>query len=141
MLVYHNNHAASKLWSNFQAGVRPQCRVEPSTVEEVAHVLGVVRRKSCRFAVLGGGKSPFKGSSNAEKGITIDLQRLNSVRLHDLASASPYVTVGGGALWTDVYAALEPYNMYAVGTRASFTGVAGSILGGIYCLNSLYGFR
>lgn len=40
------------------------------------------------------------------------------------------VSVGAGNLWADVYRALQPWNMSAVGTRNSLTGVVGSILGG-----------
>jgi len=42
------------------------------------------------------------------------------------------VTVGAGLVWDDVYAALEPYGVNAVGARISGVGVAGFTLGGGY---------
>lgn len=78
--------------------------------------------------MLGGGTAPFRGASNADGGVTIDLQALKFVRESDDYPNS--IDVGGGALWDDVYGYLDPKNLTAVGTRNSFTGVAGSILGG-----------
>jgi len=41
-----------------------------------------------------------------------------------------HVSIGAGALWRDVYAALEPYGVTAPGGRTSTVGVAGFLLGG-----------
>ncbi|KAK8078575.1 hypothetical protein PG996_004745 [Apiospora saccharicola] len=132
----HRNAAAqARLWSRFQSQVSPACRVQPRSADEIAAVLNVVRERRCRFAVLGGGTAPSAGSSNAEGGVTIDLRRMDDVRMVDApktdwSTNDPVVQVGGGARWADVYRLLEPRNMSAVGTRSSLTGVVGSILGG-----------
>ena len=120
--------ASQNLWSLNQADVQPACRVQPRSPQDVARILATVRTISCRFAVLGGGTSPFKGASNAEDGVTIDLSLMNSIELLD--EGPPKLRVGAGNVWQDVYRYLGPRGMYAVGTRNSLTGVVGSILGG-----------
>jgi len=122
--------AKINLWSNFQAEVVPQCRVEPSTAAEVSKILTVAKVYQCRFAVLAGGTSPFRYASNADGGITIDMQRMKRVELID--EDLLHVKVGAGAVWADVYRELDPRNMSATGTRNSLTGVTGSILGGMF---------
>ncbi|KAK8135212.1 FAD binding domain protein [Apiospora sp. TS-2023a] len=138
--TYRNAAARAQLWSRFQSQVSPACRVQPRSADEIAAVLTVVRESRCRFAVLGGGTAPSAGSSNVEGGVTIDLRRMDAVRVLDAppkagggsspASDDLSVQVGGGARWADVYRLLELRNMSAVGTRNSLTGVVGSILGG-----------
>lgn len=109
--------------------------MQPRSADAIAAVLTVVRERRCRFAVLGGGTAPSAGSSNVEGGVTIDMRRIDAVRLVEAPpeggrSAELAVQVGGGARWADVYKLLEPRNMSAVGLRNSLTGVVGSILGG-----------
>jgi FAD/FMN-containing dehydrogenase len=102
--------------------------VQPLSPEEVALALSVVKSHGCHFAVLGGGTSPFRGASNAEGGVTVDLYALNEIKF--VGRDESYISVGGGNIWADVYQFLDPKNLSAVGTRNSLTGVAGSILGG-----------
>lgn len=56
---------------------------------------------------------------------------MNKIQL--LSDNSHAVQVGGGVIWADLYRFLDPYNLTAVGTRNSLTGVVGSILGGKPC--------
>lgn len=88
----------------------------------------------CRFGVLGGGTSPFKGASNIEGGIPIDMSLMNSLN----SDPDPgHITAGGGGQsWAGVYRFLGPRNLSSAGTRTSLTGVVGSVLGGqIYRYN------
>ena len=55
------------------------------------------------------------------------MARFNSVIYHP---SNGTVDVGTGLLWDDVYAALEPFNVTALGGRISGIGVAGLTLGG-----------
>jgi FAD/FMN-containing dehydrogenase len=107
--------------------VIPSCRVQPSNTVEVAEILAVVREQNCHFAVLAGGTAPFRYASNADQGITIDMQKMKTV---ELIASDTLMTVGAGALWADVYRELDPRNLSATGARNSLTGVTGSILGG-----------
>ncbi|KAH8821358.1 hypothetical protein F5884DRAFT_827612 [Xylogone sp. PMI_703] len=126
--VFSGTAARFDLWSNFQAEVVPQCRVEPQNASDVAKILAVAKVHWCHFAVLAGGTSPFRYASNADGGITIDMRRMKSVQIVD--DQLLHVKVGAGAIWADVYRELDPRNMSATGTRNSLTGVTGSILGG-----------
>lgn len=125
--VYHDNAAKLELWSLFQAQTSPKCTVRSRGAGDVASVLAVAREHGCHFAILGGGTSPFKGASNAEGGITIDMGLLKNI---ELDPDSMEIAVGGGSLWADVYRFLDPRNLSATGTRNSLTGVVGSIIGG-----------
>ena len=106
--------------------------MQPRTAEDVATTLNIARTQSCHFSILGGGTSPFRGAAIAENGVTIDLRRMDWVKFVD--NRQNLLAVGGGATWNDVYAALDPLDLYAVGTRNSLTGVVGSILGGMSIL-------
>ncbi|CAD6576146.1 MAG: hypothetical protein ASARMPRED_007618 [Alectoria sarmentosa] len=125
--VYRDKAAKLELWSLFQGQTSPQCTVRPRGAGDVASVLAIAREQACHFAVLGGGTSPFKGASNAEGGITIDMSLLKNI---ELDPDSMEIAVGGGSLWADVYRFLDPRNLSATGTRNSLTGVVGSVLGG-----------
>ncbi len=48
----------------------------------------------------------------------------------DYDASTQTVTIGTGLTWDDVYAALEPYGVNAVGARVPGIGVAGFALGG-----------
>ena len=125
--IYHGDAAKLEMWSLFQRQTSPKCTVRPRRAKEIADILAIAREHSCHFAVLAGGTSPFKGASNADGGITIDMSLMKSI---ELDADSMQLTVGGGSLWADVYRFLDPRNLSATGTRNSLTGVAGSTLGG-----------
>lgn len=116
------------MWSQFQANVKPRCRVKPQTAEEVADILRAVVAHNCLFAVLGGGTSPFAGVSNADGGVTIELSLLKSIHIPE--DRPTVVKVGGGTTWADLYRFLDPLNLSSAGTRNSLTGIVGSIIGG-----------
>ena len=72
--------------------------------------------------------TPFSGAANIEKGITIDLSRLNQVTpSSDLST----VTVGPGNRWADVYSKLDALEIAIGGGRVAIVGVGGLTLGGI----------
>lgn len=107
----------------------PTCRVEPSTSEDIAYILSVVRdEESCHFAVRGGGHGTVPGASNVRGGITIDLTRLFFV---ELSPDQTSVRVGGGARWVDVYRKLDPLGLSMNGGRTAYLGVGGHTLGGL----------
>lgn len=85
------------------------------------------RLTQCPFAVKSGGHAAFAGASNIESGITINLAKLNEV---SLSSDKTVAKVGPGNVWLDVYQALEPHNVTAIGGRVSAIGVGGLTLGG-----------
>ncbi|KAH9829787.1 FAD-binding domain-containing protein [Teratosphaeria destructans] len=118
---------AAGYWSNQQRDVTPTCYFEPARPKEVGIAVLLARVTKCPFAVKSGGHFQFANSSNIEDGITITLQRFNKVKLSADAQS---VSIGPGLRWSDVYRALEPYNITALGGRVSDIGVGGLITGG-----------
>lgn len=63
-----------------------------------------------------------------QDGITIDMRAINAV---ELDKENMLVKVGAGALWQDVYDALESHGLSVLGGRIGDVGVAGLTLGGV----------
>ncbi|KAK4154503.1 hypothetical protein C8A00DRAFT_14367 [Chaetomidium leptoderma] len=77
-----------------------------------------------------GGHSPNPTwSSVGSNGILLDLRRLDSIAV---SSDGSVASVGSGARWGDVYAALDSHDAAVIGARLPTIGVGGSILGGGY---------
>jgi FAD/FMN-containing dehydrogenase len=115
------------MWDAKQLEYKPTCRVEPVSTEEVASTLGVIVDNWCTFAVKSGGHSRIRGSSNSVGGVTIDLDRINTIELLDNKKRA---RIGSGAIWRDVYATLEKEGITVTGGRVSGIGVGGLTLGG-----------
>jgi FAD/FMN-containing dehydrogenase len=111
--------------------VTPACRVEPSTTEEVALILGILVKESCPFAIRSGGHSRIPNSSNSNGGVTIDMVGIGGI---DLSKDTKTVKVGSGALWHDVYSRLEEKNLMVVGGRVGDVGVGGLVMGGRFSI-------
>jgi FAD/FMN-containing dehydrogenase len=101
--------------------------VEPSSAEDVALIIQEVVAVSCHFAIKSGGHSGEAGFSNAEGGITLDLQLMNSIDINEDGSLTE---VGAGAKWGQVYLEVEKRGLSVVGGRDADVGVGGLILGG-----------
>lgn len=62
-----------------------------------------------------------------DNGVTIDLGQINQIKY---SPETKIVSFGSGALWSDVYSALEAYGVTAPGGRTASVGVAGFLTGG-----------
>ncbi|EQL32979.1 hypothetical protein, variant 2 [Blastomyces dermatitidis ATCC 26199] len=125
-------------WSQQQSESKPACIFQPTSSSQVAIVLLMARLLNCPFAVKSGGHAAFSGASSIPDGLTIDLQRLNTIQV---ASDRKSVKIGPGNRWLDVYKSLEPHGLTAVGGRVSNIGVGGLTLGGgISFYSAQYGF-
>ncbi|KAH7029934.1 uncharacterized protein B0I36DRAFT_244248, partial [Microdochium trichocladiopsis] len=78
-------------------------------------------------AVRAGGHMTWANASNIYDGVTINLVLMVDI---EYSSLTTYVSIGAGALWRDVYVALEPYGVTALGGRTSTVGVVGFVLSG-----------
>lgn len=106
----------------------PHCIITPEIPEDVSAAIRCIFQWGVKFAVRSGGHSPNPGwSSVGEQGVLIDLQKLNQIAL---SSDGSRVSVGPGARWGDVYAALDSHGLSVIGGRVPDVGVAGLILGG-----------
>ena len=114
-------------WSQQQSNTRPLCRFSPTTAEEVSAAIVEIRKTKCQFAVKSGGHASFKGGSNIQGGIAIDLKYLNELEV----SADRTIThAGPGNRWENVYAKLDQMKLAVIGGRNGDIGVGGLTLGG-----------
>ena len=120
-------------WSN-QAQLSPYCIVRPTTPEDVSLAVKTLvtanQKFSCRFAIRGGGHTPWAGSSNIDKGVTIDLSLMSTTVYNKEQSTA---SVGPGSRWINVYEVLDQLGVAIPGGRAGSVGVAGLTLGGEGC--------
>lgn len=101
--------------------------MEPSDAAEVARVLEIAVENQCQVAIKSGGHSTNRDASNSVGGVTIDLVRINHVRLLDGHTQADF---GPGLILRDAYAALEPFNLSNFGGRTADVGLAGYTIGG-----------
>ena len=89
----------------------------------------IVQFLHCKFAVKSGGHAAFKGASNIDSGITIDLKNLKQIVV---SADRSFTKVGAGNHWADVYSRLDPLGLSVVGGRVADIGVGGLTLGGTW---------
>jgi FAD/FMN-containing dehydrogenase len=110
-----------------QLRLHPTCVFQPRTAQDVSTAVKLLsERASSKFAVKGGGHNANIGFNNIEDGVTIDLQKMNAANVTDGA-----VKVGAGAIWQNVYDAVEPHNLTVLGGRIGVVGVGGFTTGGM----------
>ncbi|EAW17073.1 FAD-binding oxidoreductase [Aspergillus fischeri NRRL 181] len=132
------SNATGSYWSVQQEEVRPYCIFKPSVNTDVSILVLLARYTGCPFAIKSGGHGAFAGASSIRGGITVLLKDMNAITLNDNRSV---VSVGPGNVWVQVYSALEPYGLAAIGGRVSTIGVGGLTTGGgISYYSNLYGW-
>ncbi|EJD41550.1 hypothetical protein AURDEDRAFT_186506 [Auricularia subglabra TFB-10046 SS5] len=108
---------------------RPEIVVQPETAAHVQAIVREAKANKIRLTIKCGGHS-YAGHSTAFKGISLDLRRMNSVKL-DIRRRE--ITFGAGCQWGNVYKALingEHDGFVVNGGRCPFVGVGGYTLGG-----------
>ncbi|OAL43971.1 FAD binding domain-containing protein [Pyrenochaeta sp. DS3sAY3a] len=114
-------------WAAQQANVNPSCVFKPSNALQVSTLVLLSRLTQCPFAVKGGGHAAFAGGSSIEGGITVALEKLNSI---SLSSNKKIASIGAGNRWGNVYKTLENDGVAVIGGRIASVGVSGLTLGG-----------
>ena len=123
----------SSYYSVQESSESPNCIVKPTDENDVSVAVRMLyalhaSNSSIRFAVRGGGHTPWAGSANVAGGATIDMRSINQT----FTSADQAVTsVGAGAVWQDVYDNLDPKNLTVSGGRVGPVGVGGLTIGGM----------
>ena len=95
-------------------------------VADVMSCVNFARDNQILTAVRGGGHNG-PGLGTCDRGLVIDMSRLNGIRVDPKAQTA---RVGAGCTWGDVDHATHPYGLAAVSGIMSTTGVAGLTLGG-----------
>ncbi|MGW3960799.1 FAD-binding oxidoreductase [Amycolatopsis sp. NPDC005003] len=107
------------------AGITPAGVLSAAGTADVRRAIEWARGTGVDVVVRAGGHS-FAGHS-AGTGLVLDLSPMNTVSAD---GSTGLVTAAGGALMTDVYAAIQPHEMaFALGNSAT-VGIAGLTLGG-----------
>ncbi|KAL8943619.1 MAG: hypothetical protein Q9211_000923, partial [Gyalolechia sp. 1 TL-2023] len=144
------NLSRTSYYSGFERALAPGCIFRPENAPEVSQFIKLVTANSQngnygnpgqstpQFAVRGGGHTLFSGAANIDGRVTVDLRAIKSLELsQDLKMAS----IGGGAIWSDIYPQMVPYNLTVMGGRVPGVGVGGfSTGGGVNFLNRRYGW-
>jgi FAD/FMN-containing dehydrogenase len=116
--------AARKVW-NGDIDRRPALVARCASTADVQAALAFARKSGLRVAVRGGGHS-FPGHLVVDDGIVIDLRHMNQVSVDP---SDRRVTVGGGAVWSEVDGATVPHGLAVTGGHVTHTGVGGLTLG------------
>ncbi|KAI4608051.1 hypothetical protein J4E83_009234 [Alternaria metachromatica] len=121
-------NASIQSYPFLQLRLRPSCIVRPTSAEDVANAINILRvSNSTKFAIKGGGHNANVGFNNIDDGVTIDMQSMNKV---EVARGDQVVRVGAGALWQDVYDEAEKRDLTVLGGRIGVVGTAGFLTGG-----------
>ncbi|KAI5868237.1 hypothetical protein GGS23DRAFT_19299 [Durotheca rogersii] len=110
---------------------RPDCVVQPETADHVRNIIKEARSKNLDLTIKCNGHS-YAGHSTAFKGVSLDLRRMNQVKL-DMGSTTKIVTMDAGCQWGHVYGTLinGGHDGFIInGGRCPTVGVSGFILGG-----------
>ena len=106
----------------------PAVIVQPTGAADVMTAVDFVREHDIAFSVKGGGHN-LAGKGVCDDGLTIDLSRMDAVRVDP---ASKTAIVGPGARWGDFDHEAQAHGLATTGGVDSRTGVAGLTLGGGY---------
>ncbi|KAJ6260516.1 Bifunctional solanapyrone synthase [Drechslerella dactyloides] len=109
------------------AQLNPTCIFTPANTLDVSQAVRLFSRNNCQFAIRSGGHSYNPGWAGINNGILISLSELNKITYD---RRTKLVTAGSGNRWGDVYDALAPYNVTAVGGRNADIGLGGFLTGG-----------
>ena len=108
----------------------------PTNTQQISILVQYASVNGLSLAVKGGGHGN-RGSSPSSGGICIDLANFAAVHVDESCKG---VRVGGGALWSYVYAQAEKYGLAVVGGISPDVGVGGlTIHGGYRWLTGAHG--
>lgn len=130
------NASQTSFYTSQERDITPGCVFRPNSTADVSKFVKLISAHTPRshagdyspsFAVRGGGHTLWTGAANIDGGVTVDIRGLNSFSLSkDLKTAS----VGGGAIWSNIYPLLVPHNLTIMGGRLPGIGVGGFATGG-----------
>ncbi|CAN5383179.1 FAD-binding oxidoreductase [soil metagenome] len=102
----------------------PTLIVRPRSAQDVAHAIGYARAESLVVSIRSGGHSGLAHSTN-DGGLVIDLRDLSVI-----AVDGTRVSIGGGATWGAIAAALRDHGLALSSGDTLSVGVGGLTLGG-----------
>ncbi|KAL6697232.1 FAD-binding domain-containing protein [Trichoderma pleuroticola] len=122
------NSSISSYYSGQERELNPSCIFRPTSTSEVSQFVKLITDcGDVKFAVRGGGHTLWTGAANIDDGITVDMRSLNGL---DLSKDHKIARLGGGAVFSDIYPKLVPYNLTVMGGRVPGIGAGGFVTGG-----------
>lgn len=136
------NLSRTSYYSGFERALSPGCIFRPENATEVSQFVKLVtangenakggkygnpNQSTPKFAIRGGGHTLFSGAANIDGGVTVDLRAIKSL---ELSQDRRVASIGGGAIWSDIYPQMVPYNLTVMGGRVPGVGVGGYSTGG-----------
>jgi len=119
-VLFESNSAydtfTSTYWSGQQGQVNPFCIFKPTSAVQVSTTVLISRLTQCPFAAKSGGHAAFAGASSIQGGITIALEKMDSIVV---SSDKKLAAIGPGNLWLRVYETLEKVGLVVIGGRVS----------------------
>lgn len=119
-------------FSQQEEQIFPGCILIPVNTDDVTIALETLAsiyessHYTAKFAVKGGGHTPWAGSASIQDGAVIDMKPINNVAVN---VDQTITSVGAGANWSDMYTYLDSKNLAVSGERAAQVGVSGLTLG------------
>ncbi|KAI1816278.1 FAD binding domain-containing protein [Poronia punctata] len=128
----------TEYWSTAAGALKPACILMPTTTQEVAAIVSILRGNNETFAIKSGGHNPNNYFSSIDGGPLISTKNLDQVILDPVAETA---RVGPGNRWDELSAALDGTGFTAVGGRIGNVGVGGYMLGnGLSFMSTEYGW-
>ncbi|KAL6851096.1 hypothetical protein ACO1O0_008224 [Amphichorda felina] len=128
----------NEYWSESCTLLKPSCIIFPTTSQEVAAVVRILKKTDENFAVKSGGHNPNKYWSSVKGGPVISTARLDHVLLDQETGV---LQAGPGNRLDGISAELDGTGWTFVGGRIGNTGIGGLILGGgLSYMSTQYGW-
>ncbi|KFY08956.1 hypothetical protein V492_05767 [Pseudogymnoascus sp. VKM F-4246] len=136
--VLHPDFISSRYgyWNSRQSDYTPSCVFYPTSAQDVSTALKVIRAAGSRFAIKAGGHNPNDFFSSVDKGVLIDLKKLNDKSYDNETTLATY---GPGNKFGDIYDFYAPLGRTVVGARLADVGSGLALSGGLSFLSSQYG--
>lgn len=128
----------NEYWSESCSLLKPSCIIFPTSAQDVAAVIKILKGTDETWAVKSGGHNPNKYWSSVEDGPLISTAKLNHVTVDQ---ATGIIRAGPGQRLDSISAALDGSGWTFVGGRIGNTGIGGLILGGgLSYMSAQYGW-
>jgi FAD/FMN-containing dehydrogenase len=123
-------------WNARNSDYAPTCVVYPTSAQDVSLAIQAIRASGSQFAIRVGGHNPNPFFSSVDKGVLIDLRKLNA-KSYD--PATTLATYGPGHTFGEVYEYFQQFGRTVVGARLSGVGTGLALGGGLSFLSTEYG--
>jgi len=123
----YTSSISSYAWAS--GHLSPACIIQPTGTSQLPLIIKILADFNTTFAVRGGGHNANPGFSNINGEVTIDMRGMKEIELREEEGV---IRVGAGALWGEVYDAVEGKNLSVMGGRISTVGVGGLTTGGTH---------